>query len=240
MISLTNGLNLPFGNFTDEFLITKIKANLLSYGTDCGFLDLWCQTVDNSPTAIICRFEQSVILVADPTADFNEIKEFLEVIGFKNLQAEPFILEKSGFEYTEYELIFKTAKKGGLLPEMPNIRAVYEILYGEENPHIARADFEGFYVDLCHRIRHNTAAAVLNEKAVCVASHITDTAAVISGVATKKESRKAGLGSIALNELSDSLNGRKVFAAAESSVLPFYIKNGFEKCGKTAIYNTKE
>ena len=183
MINLTNGSHLPSNYFTDEFLMTKIKANLLSYGTDCGFLDLWYQAFERSITAIICKFEQSVILVADSTADFDEIKKFLDVIGFKNIQAEPFILKNLGFEFTEYQVVFKRAEKGGNLPEIPNIKAVYETLYSEENPHIAKSDFEGFYVDLSHRIRHNTAAAVLREKAVCVASHITDTTAVISGVA---------------------------------------------------------
>ena len=238
MISLIS--ELPHTAFADEFLMTKIKANLLSYGTECGFLDLWYQQSEDKITALICKFEQSVILVADPTADFGEIKEFINVIGFKNIQAEPFILELLGFEFTEYQVVFKMTEKGGSLPEMPNITAVYDLLYGEENPHIAKAEFESFYVDLSHRIRHNTAAAILADKAVCVASHLTDTAAVISGVTTKKEARKAGLGSLVLKGLTENLNGRKIFAAAENSVVPFYIKNGFKKCGKTAIYNTKE
>lgn len=240
MISLISGSQLPLTDFADEFLMTKIKANLLSYNTNCGFLDVWYQGFENSTVAIICKIEQSVILVADHNADFGEIKEFLEVIGFKNLQAEPFVLEKLGYAYTEYDLIFKMAEKGGNLPEMPNIKAVYKTLYSEENPHIKKTEFEGFYVDLCHRIRHKTAAAILNDAAVCIASHITESKAVISGVATKKDTRKSGFGSAALCDLLKGLNGRKVFAAAEPSVLPFYIKNGFTKLGKTAIYNIEE
>lgn len=240
MISLITDPQLPLKYFADEFLMTKIRANLLSYGTECGFLDLWYQWLENSVAAIICKFEQSVIIVAEKNADFDEIKEFLEVIGFENIQAEPFILEILGFEFTEYQVVFRESEKGRILPEMPNIKAVYDLLYGEENPHITKSDFEGFYVDLSHRIRHNTATAVLGESAVCVASHLTDTAAVISGVVTKKANRKSGLGSLVLKGLVESLNGRKVFAAAESLVVPFYIKNGFKKCGKTAIYNIEE
>ncbi len=178
--------------------------------------------------------------MADPLADFGEIKEFLNVVGFSSLQAAPFVFEKLGLNFTEYQVVCKTAKTGGTLPTMPNLSEVYSVLFEEENPHINRVPFESFYVDLCHRIRHNTAAAVLKSSAVCIASHITDDTAVISGVATKKTNRNSGSGSNVLKELCDGLNGRKIFAAAESSVLPFYIKNGFEICGKTAIHNIKE
>ncbi len=240
MISLINGSVLPSVSFADDFLTTKIEANLLSYGNKTDFLYVWYQQSGVDITALLCKFEQSIIIVADASADFDEIKEFLNVVGFKNLQSTPFVLNKLGFDYNEYQVVFKMAEKGGTLPPMPSIKTVYEILYGEENPHIKKVDFEGFYVDLCHRIRHVTAAAVLNESAVCVASHITKTKAVISGVATNKNARNMGLGSLALNELLKSLDGRKIFAAAENSVVPFYIKNGFTKCYKTAIYNLKD
>lgn len=240
MLSLFNGSKLPHLDFEDAFLMTKIRANLLSYSSNASFLYVWYQQSEVGITALLCKFEQSVIIVADASADFDEIKEFLNVIGFKNLQSTPFVLNKLGFDYTEYQVLFKMAENGGTLPPMPSIRAVYDILYGEKNSHIEKVDFEGFYVDLCHRIRHGTAAAVLNDSAVCVASHITDSAAVISGVATNKAARKMGLGSMVLDKLLKTLDGRKVFAAAESSVVPFYAKNGFVKSHKTAIYNIEE
>ncbi len=240
MISLIDDLKLPPLNFNDDFLLTKIKANFLSYGGDCSFLYLWCQKSEQGVTALICKFEQSIIIVANDLADFVEISDFLSVVGFSSIQASPFVLKKLGLGLTEYQVVFKKAKTGGALPPMPNLKNVYDILFGEENAHIKKVPFDSFYVDLCHRIRHNTAAAVLNSSAVCVASHITDDTAIISGVATKKDARKTGLGSEVLNSLCDNLNERKIFAAAESSVLPFYIKNGFEICGKTAIHNIKE
>ena len=240
MITIIDNLEQPTLNFKDEFLSAKIKANFLSYGGDCSFLLCWCQRSDTGITAIICRFEQSVIIVASDDADFGEIKDFLKVVGFSSLQASPFVFKKLGLEFTEYQVVFKKAKIGGKLPPMPNIKNAYDILFDEESPHIKKVPFDSFYVDLCHRIRHGTAAAVLNCNSVCVASHITNNAAVISGVATKISSRKTGSGSTVLNSLCESLNGRKIFAAAEESVVPFYIKNGFEVCGKTAIYYIKE
>lgn len=240
MISLINGLDISSFRFADEFLMTKIKANLLSYGDNPKFLNLWCQICDSDITALICKMEQNVIIVSNYLADFDEIKEFLSVIGFESLSGEPYLLHKLGLKFTKYQVVLKIAEKGGNLPPMPNIKRVFETLYSEENPHIARVDFEGFYVDLCHRIRHNTAAAVLNESAVCIASHITDDSAVISGVVTLKSARKSGLGSTVLRELMQTLDGRKVFAAAEESVIPFYIKNGFKLHSQIAIFNVKD
>lgn len=240
MITLIDNQKFPALNFKDDFLLTKIKANFLSYQKDCSFLLCWCQKSKQGVTAIICKFEKSVIIVASDDADFGEIKDFLNVVGFSSLQASPFVFKNLGLEYTEYQVVFKKAKIGGKLPPMPNLKNVYDILFDEENPHIKKVPFDSFYVDLCHRIRHGTAAAVLNCNSVCVASHITNNAAVISGVATKISSRKTGSGSTVLNSLCESLNGRKIFAAAEESVVPFYIKNGFEVCGKTAIYYIKE
>lgn len=238
MISLIN--ELPPLSFNDAFLMPKIEANLLSYGNCNSFLFLWCQKADELITAIICRFEQSVIIVADRCADFDEIKEFLNAVGFNCLQADPFVFEKLGLSFTEYQVVCKKADLGGSLPKMPDIKKVYEILYGEENAHITKTDFDAFYVDLCHRIRHGTATAILDEASVCVASHLTESAAIISGILTKKTYQKKGLGSKALSSLLSSMNGRKVFAAAEKSVIPFYIKNGFEPCGKTAIFYSED
>lgn len=240
MINLIKDLDLSAFRFADEFLMTKIKANLLSYGYNPKFLNLWCQICDSDIMALICKMEQNVIIVSNYLADFDEIKEFLQVIGFESLSAEPYILYKLGLKFTEYQVVLKTAEKGGSLPSMPNIKAVYETLYGEENPHIKRMNFEGFYVDLNHRIRHNTAAAVLGDSAVCIASHLTDDSAVISGVVTLKSKRKSGLGSAVLSALVKEMDGRKIFAAAEESVVPFYIKNGFRTHSKTAIFNVED
>ena len=240
MISLINGLDISSFRFADEFLMTKIKANLLSYGDNPKFLNLWCQICDSDITALICKMEQNVIIVSNYLADFDEIKDFLKVIGFETLSAEPYILHKLGLKFTEYQVVLKIAEKGGDLPPMPNIKGVFETLYSEENPHIKRVNFEGFYVDLNHRIRHNTASAVLVDSAVCIASHITDESAVISGVVTLKSARKSGLGSAVLRSLINGMDGRKIFAATKETTVPFYIKNGFKTHSKTAIFNVED
>lgn len=240
MIKLVEKDKLPSVNFTDGFSVTKIKANLLSYGNTYPFLNVWQQTEDNAITALISKFEDTLVLSANSSADLFEIKEFTEVIGYKSLQGEPWILKGMKLPFKEYQILMKKGQGEEKLPTMPNIEQIYKILYSEENECIKHTEFEGFYVDLSHRIRHGTAAALnLENIAVCLASHITSKHAVISGVFTLKNDRKEGKGSKALDALVNALGERKIFVAAEDKVSPFYLKNGFMPCGKNAIYENE-
>lgn len=242
MIKLSEKAELPSVNFTDGFSVTKIKSNLLAYGCGYDFLRLWHQTDDNGNlTALIEKFENTLFISANPSADMDEIKEFITVTGYSSIQAAPHILAQLGLDFTEYEVLVYNGNLRGEFPPYPNIKEVYSLLYGEENQHIKRTDYQGFYADLSHKIRKGVAAAVtLEKKAVCVASHITEDSAVISGVAVQKASRESGLGSEVLSEMLRALGRRKIFVAAEKPVAPFYIKNGFERQFKTAIFDTEE
>ena len=241
MIKLIENTVLPSVNFTDGFSVTKIKANLLAYGCEYDFLRVWYQqnSIGNT-TALLQRFENCFLIAADPSANMEEIKEFISVIGYSSVQAEPDILTKLGLDFNEYQVMVYSGKKDGVLPLYPDIKKVYSLLYGEENKNIKPTDLEGFYVGLSHKIRKGSAAVTLNDAAVCVASHITKDAAVISGVVVQRAARGNRLGSAVLNEMLGSLGRRKIFVAAEKMVIPFYIKNGFESYAKTAIYETKE
>lgn len=240
MIKLLEKDKLPSVNFTDGFSMTKIKANLWSYGNKYPFLNVWQQTVDDTVTALISKFEDTLVLVANSSADLFEIKEFTEVIGYKSLQGEPWILKEMNLPFKEYEILMKKGQGDEGLLSIPKIEKIYKILYSEENEGIKPTEFEGFYVDLSHRIRHGTAAALnLENSAVCLASHITSKHAVISGVFTLKNEREKGKGSKALDALVKALGERDIFVAAEDKVSPFYLKNGFTPCGKNAIYENE-
>jgi hypothetical protein len=241
MIKLINQVNLPSVNFADGFSVTKIKANIFAYGCEHSFLNLWYQLGYNEEiTALIERFENNLFIVTKENADFKEIKEFVFTIGFSTIQAKPEIINNLGLNFKEYQVLEYVAEGKSSLPPYPDIKKVYSLLYGEENENIKPTDFEGFYVDLSHKIRKGFAAAITTSNAVCVASHITEDSAVISGVAVQSNNQKSGLGSNILKEMSASLSGRKIFVAAENSVVPFYIKNGFLKAYKIAIYENEE
>lgn len=241
MIKLIETNQLPSVNFTDGFSVTKIRANLSAYGCGFSFLNSWYQQNEQGEiTAIIQKMETNLLMVATPNADFKEIKDFILVIGFSSIGATPEILTRLGFKFKEYQVLEFKGKGKEELPPYPNIKEVYCLLYIEKNQSIRPTDFEGFYADLSHKIRKGIAAAITLDDAVCVASHITESTAVISGVVVQKRSQNCGLGSKLLNQMRGALGWRKIFVAAEEDVVTFYIKNGFSKAYKIAIYETEE
>ncbi len=243
MIKLLEKPLLPSAKFADGFAATKIKANLISYGCEYPFLLFWCQYINNSASALICKMENAVIITSTPSADTEELRDFVLTIGFSSLQAHPDLISKMGFTPTEeYTVLFR---KGGfdahIINNPPPIKMVFDILYSDYNKNIKSVDKNGFYADLSHRIRHGTAmASIYENSATALASHITHDTAIISGVATLPNARGQGYGSEALNSLIATLGERNIFAASEESVVPFYLKNNFTKYSKIAIYETEE
>ena len=240
MIKLIENSRLPSVNFTDGFSVTKIKANLLAYGCNYSFLNVWCQQTEKGEiTALLQKLENNISIIATKGADFNEIKDFVFVVGFSSIQAQPIILTELGLKFKEYQVLEFKGRDQGTLPPYPNIKDVFSLLYAEKNQNIKPTDFEGFYVDLSHKIRKGFAAAITTSNAVCVASHIVNTSAVISGVAVQNSARGSGEGSNILKQMLNALGKRTVYVAAEETVVPFYIKNGFLKSHKIAIYETE-
>lgn len=233
---------LPSADFADGFSMTKIKADLAAYGCGYDFLMTWCQYKDQNPTAVISKLEQRVIIVSSPLADMAELGEFLKVIGFSTLHCHPTLLNALNYkDFTEYTVLCKNASGTACAAEAPPLKLVYDILFKNGSANIKHTEPDGWYADISHRIRHGTADAVLcDDAAVAVASHITDDAAVISGVAALESFRHRGYGSKALNTLCCRLGKRKVFAATADKTVPFYLKNGFEITDKIAIYETEE
>lgn len=242
MIKLLENTIPPLDGFLDVFSATKIKANELAYGLKFPFLLFWCQYIKNSVTAIICKFEQAIILVAKDGADINEIKDFINAVGFASLEGEYELIKAlAPKKVKDYNVVFKKAGYNSAPLSTPNIKQVYDIIYGQENEHITPTEFEPFYADLTHRIRHGTAAAVLvNDCSAAITSHITESSAVISGVAVNPNKQGKGLGRAALETLEQNLAGRNIFASADDSVLGFYLKSGYRQKYKIAIYEYEE
>ena len=114
------------------------------------------------------------------------------------------------------------------------------ILFFEPSEILSKPDFDGWYADMSHRIRHKIALALENQKGALVFSHITDTSAIISGIAVLPSERKNGVGTKLLSKGINSVSGRKVFACTDSATTDFYLKNGFIQTEMLGIYTSKE
>ncbi len=244
MISFFSGEKLPRISEAPTFIETKIEATFKAYKNKYPFCAFWVQHENEQPTALILKFEQALFVKAEKEANFDELRNFFAATGYDSLQADLFVFSKLGIIPSEVYTVLalqQTTQKNEETINRPSLKRIYEILYAQENRHLEQTDYMAWYADISHRLRHETAAvAIEQDVSVAIASHVTESAAVISGVATLKHHRKNGLGSIALRNLLAQLFGRKVFAAAESAVLPFYLSNNFTKCGEVAVYNSRK
>ena len=266
LISENFSLNLDFNG---GFIGTKIKANVLSYGTDKPFLNCWVQQKSQTVTAVLCKYENTFFITSSEQADIYEITEFVFAVGFDTIQADVDLLQFKEFKLLkEYCVLnrkcgetFSQNISTVVPPDRVNgtvLKAVYNILSPCENEDIDISDFTGWYADVSHRIRHNTAAVFLKETveyslnkcneqnnfcAAAVISHIWGNEAVLSGIAVKDEYRSLNIGSKLLEDVISYGSGKKyktLYTACSKNTLGFYIKNGFEKMGDIGIFTSKK
>ena len=226
----------------EGFIEAKIYASYLSYGSGYPFLTFWQGKEGNKITSAICKFEDTIFLSVGKDADFSELSQFLSVIGFSHLQAEADTLKALGLlDFDEY-VVLKSEKRNGCrtlfeINEKPPLKEVYGILFGKKEENIALVDFEGWYADLSHRIRHGTAASfTLEGKSAAILSHITEKTAVLSGIATLPSQRRKGYASSLLGSLEDNFTDKNIFTATDEKTAEFYIKNGFSRVQSIGIY----
>ncbi len=237
MIEILSGSLPPYLGF-NPFIYTKISASLKAYGDNFPFLTFWVQSSNKSPTALICKQDDTVFVTATLEADFEELLEFLSVIGYSSLQTERDTASRLGLKGEVYALLEFTNPNPCYTPNFKeaSVKKVYEILFSSQNKDITTTEFEGFYADLSHRIRHGTALAEITENAsAAVASHIYKGSAVISGVATLKEKRGQELARITLTRLIKHLP-QNIYTASKDAA-QFYLKLGFKTIGEITVIN---
>ena len=241
MIYLIEGSE-PLNLSGDGFIEAKSKENDISYGRSYSFLNFWQQKTNDQITALLCKFENTFFVSATENADFNELKDFLFAVGFESLQSYDWILQKLGFgKFQEYVCLKYIGEKEQTkkCSYREELKSAYDIICSAESKEIYKHSFASWYADISHRIRHKTAKVfVMDNTSAALVSHITESSAVISGVATVKDQRGKGHASKIVGCAVRSLSAENIFTAAQKYVAPFYIKNGFEIINKIGIYRS--
>lgn len=222
---------------------TKIRANDLSYGRGFSFLSIWAEKEGNEVYTVICKFEDTVFISASEKTNYPQLKEFLQTVGFSSVQASPRVISRLGFssfktfsclslEKTSQKTVSPTCDSS-----LSFIKSAYDVLYSAPEKNLQPVDFEGFYVDISHRIRHGTAyIEAYKESSVALISHIDGCSAVISGVMTLKEKRGLGYGSELLKKIAQKFSSKKLFVITDEATENFYKINGFKKTEEIGIY----
>jgi len=227
---------------------TRISAYYSTYGTEFAFALFYLQEIDQDVTAAISKIDGSVTLCCKENADFEELAEFLSVIGFESLMCSAetcgnlMLKPKKTGSVVEFKGSKKTSEKcSKILTSGFELTDIYDIL--------KRSDFDGlserlpWLSDVSYRMKMSTASAKVAEaegKAVACAMVLFETgsAALIGAVATLPEFRGRGFAGELVTSLAAEMtpkNKRTELLCAEGSIIDFYNKIGFEKTGEWAI-----
>ena len=211
----------------------RILSLYESYGCNYDFLRFYKQEINGDITAIISVMDNNATLCLINDHDTDEIIQFLSAIGAKTVFCEKEIaLEK--VEQGDIMLFNNFEITNRSLNEV-RLKNVYDVM----STYFTMPDFNAWYPDISHRIRHGGAVAVEKEYGCAIALK-SSIGALISGICVKENSRNKGHGSVILQGLINTCGSNKIFALVEKDgPKQFYKNNGFFEIGKFATYKVK-
>ncbi len=222
-----------------DIFALRVLSLAKAYGFSYPFVRFFRQMADDgSVTAIFHVLDGIVNISVTAEADFEELSDFLKFIGFSSLFCSE-LLELDA-EY-EQGSIMKTSKKIELpcdyrvIDEYPHLFDLFNFIDYENT------DFEAWYVDISHRIRHGAAKAYtinIDDEIISSAifSSIYNDDAIISAVQTKPEYRGMGYASSLVSAMCCDIKGTAYLLREQGKNESFYKRLGFENCGKWRMY----
>ncbi len=233
MIKLVDSFDeYNFDSFEDVFF-HRIYSD---YSAIRQFKDVFFYVCENDGaiTGVISKVDGVITMSLRENADFEELNEFVKVIGFTTILCEE-----------KYSCHFDGKKKSGKILKL-RIDEVFgsnaELLetYDLKNvyPLLKRVfrkvpDFPGWYVNTCYGMIHNTvisAGVRVDGKIVSVAFalFVTEKIAVLSAVATHPEHRNRGYAMEIVKKILDENRGKEIYLFLENPLLEeYYAKLGF-------------
>lgn len=214
MISLVK--NMP--DFRDETAEgIRIKSLYECYGDDDSLL-FWNQ---DEGRAFISMADGNMTLYT-PDADYEELKEFCEVLSPVSIFGRYDTLCRLGRTPGERINVMsrvcdlETGENGDSLSS----KEIYELLSVEG---LELPEYPFFAVDFCRRFNRGAAQYfAIKEKCAAVSINAGDLA-LLQGIA----SHQKGFGKIALEGIIKKNRGRRLFVCCRDSVKEFYKKSGF-------------
>lgn len=205
----------------------KIRALLRSYGTKYDFCRFYA-----SENAVLCEIDGDFVICETGNApDIEELAGCFTFGGF----SEIFCSEELGVPLAERMRCYSQRVnlmrfEGEPVPNTDDIEIsplldeVYNILKTAFD-----IEYEPWYADMSHRIRHNVAKARKTDNSVLIIQHDINGEALLSQIATLPEARGRGNASRLVKAVCAELSESEVFLLCEDALLPFYRRLGFKK-----------
>ncbi len=203
----------------------KIRALWLCYGSKYEFCRFY-----SADYAVICELNGSFVVCELRklySVEFDELNSFFLFHGY----SEIFCSEYIGKELSEaiscsakrVELMrFCGKAESCILEENPPLEEVFKILKTGFS-----IEFEPWYLDMSHRIRHGVTRFFRLGDSVAAVQHELCGEALLSQIATLPKSRNKGNASRLISAMCAKLDGSDIFIICEDSLEKFYEKNGF-------------
>lgn len=225
-----------------------------SYPPSLAFVDYWliCNEKAEDCSGAIARSGTSFVLFLTDDTDLEEVSSFMRVAGASDIICNG--------KY-DLDIFYTDCKIGTILykneaskienndgePVIPDIRDTYELITRCSGENFTPPSFDDFYVDVNHKLRHNTMRLYgisCSDKLVSVAMTVaeSDDGAVLGAVACDPDYRQHGYGTQVVNYISDRLineNKTVYLHRAENENVSFYDKLDFKVWGKWKEYSFK-
>lgn len=217
----------------EEFCEDSFGINILSmlkaYPPEMDICRYWIQITGDYLTAAVCSYEGEVVISTTLKADFEELREFLDALGYNNILCQARDVVSLEMFACGCGQVLRKEKTDSLNDayEKPETAADYEQVYKLLD---IKGDFDPWFTDICRRINCGTADMRIIRKdgrIVATASllHIAGTKAVLGAVATDKEYRGQGLATSLVN----SFGGYTIYLRCLPALNSFYERVGY-KC----------
>lgn len=190
----------------------KIASIAASYGFDKSFACFW---LDTESDVAFCMVD-GAMLISGTILHTEETRSFLKAVGAREIlcavkNAEAMNLPADGTG----DVLRKLAAEevgGAAAEENVSIREIFGLL--EETGMVE--EFEPFYLDLSHRLRHGGARVITSRdkeglRGCAVVSAISEQAAILSAVAVREDCRRQGVGSDLVRRAEAGLGGKWIY-----------------------------
>lgn len=225
--------------FKDDIFYIRIMSLLKAYSTNYNFALFYKQLDDNGNiTSIISRLDNDYTVCHNDDFDLIELEDFFTRLGFNSVLGDDELA--LSFSY-DYGIVMRTNKKVekiinyATIDEYPKLMDLFNL------EDYSTADFESWYVDVSHRIRHSCAKAVtlnVNDEIVSsgIFSSIYNDDAILTSVSTVPEFRRMGYGSALVSAMICDIKGKVYLMRDKNKNEEFYKKLGFENMGYWRMY----
>lgn len=213
----------------------RIFSMALGYGTEMPFLHFW-----REKSGCISLMDDVMTLAGD-FEDPLELREFIHFSGTRTVFCEnPSLSKRLGFLVSDQgPQMIRDSERPPIFRNLSHpisLKKMHVLLKACQTPSFFVSDFEPFYLDLNHRIRHQAADAwgimEHNDLIACLAACISPKNALLFSGAVHPNRRRHGIFSAVIEAVPAYLPERDFFLCCEKSLCSYYQSLGYHICGQ--------